>query len=185
MKKRICGKGWVLHPSPTDGKYVPFFIKTRDKDIIWSENSLPEILRNKSEEGTDVILNYPMYQWKFNKDGWSVTLNQDGSYEATKKIAILQNSTYVSSSQINITDSLPFTICNDNDLYINVSIYADNNDIICSSIVVLPQDDKLLDEVKFALINNLTVFPDTFSQSTEYENQYIFAKVSGNLNIEI
>ena len=113
MKNRECLKGWMVAPSPTDGEYVPFFIYVRDKDIIWDPETITNNFSNYLKEKADnVELHYPMNEWKFQMEGWTVVVHQDGSYHGYKKINIQDVSEYVSHNTIksDIVLPLPLTI---------------------------------------------------------------------------
>lgn len=185
VKKRRCGKGWLVTPSKTDGEYVPFFMYVRDKDIIWDETNLPELLRKTAAKGENMSLNYPMYQWNFDVDSWSVKLHQDGSYEATKKIDINKNCEMFDSSQIDVSISLPFKTMNDDEFNIQITKNCHGTDMLHATVNMNPlENEESNDVISVSLLANGFYFNTDLETNEQYNDQFLFVRVTGFIHFE-
>jgi hypothetical protein len=184
MADRICQRGWLVSPSPTDGKYVPFFVRVRDKDINWDSENIPEAMREIASYGSNIDLQYPMYQYIFDVNDWSVKLSQNYSYEATKKLDIKNLGEFVSQYMINVNTDLPFITQNDSDFSVQATLNGSNTDVICSTVNIKPSIEETVDSLTVQLINRLTQFSSSFTNEEEYDNQFIYVTVRGNLYFE-
>lgn len=91
-----CKKGWII-TLDKNGNYVPFFIKVREKDILWtnSNTSMDDIklglIRdlNKGEYKTayveSSIIN-PSQILVMKVDGWTYKIKPDYTFEANKNL---------------------------------------------------------------------------------------------------
>lgn len=137
MAEHICRKGWIMAPSPEDGDYVPFFVQVRDKDIVWDEETLPKALNDLSLLGTERQLFYPVYQWKFKINGWVVTLNQDATYTATRKINVAEEFASLSDGVDLYTNlNLPFITYIDDNFSVQATKMSNEKDVMDANISV-------------------------------------------------
>lgn len=185
VKKRRCGKGWLVAPSKTDGEYVPFFMYVRDKDIIWDEENLPELLKKAAREGENSSLQYPMYQWTFDVDSWSVKLHQDGSYEATKKIDIHKYGKFMAYARIDVDFSLPFKTMNDDEFNVQITKNCHGTDMIHAVVNINPfESEESNDQMSVSLLADGFYFNKDFDTNIQYDNQYLFVRVAGFIHFE-
>ena len=137
MAEHICRKGWIMAPSPEDGEHVPFFVQVRDKDIVWDEETLPKLLNDLSLLGSEREIFYPVYQWKIKINGWVVTLNQDATYTAIKKVKVTDNFTSLSDGvDLYANLILPFETYNDDNFSVQATKMSNDNDVISANLSV-------------------------------------------------
>lgn len=146
-----CNVGWLVSQIPNDGRYVPFFVKVRSKDIVWYDLPSEEVLSvlNENEMDEYQIL-YPNTSLKFIRDGWHIKLNYDFTFEINKKFYI--DSSFVldkTRKELCLKDvELPFLTSYDKDFsisatkviknastntsvkYANCAIQMDNVDVV-------------------------------------------------------
>ena len=183
MAERECLKGWIMSPSPTDGKYVPFFVNVRDKDIVWDTDNVSSVLQSIADEGDDVEVFYPSCQWKFKMLGWIVTLNQDFTYTAMRKISVGAAFTQEDTNSIRSNVYLPFETLNDENFIVQCTKMARSNDIINSSLSVLPEINNDTRVIEICMDNKDDVFID-FDTSGDYNDSYICITVTGKLKLQ-
>lgn len=175
--KRVCNKGFIVMPSETDGKNVPFFITVRDKDIIWDEKTLGELeLVNISKLGENRSVQYPMARWTFEKDGWDIDLYSNGQINMRKKVAIVNNSTVlISSSEISSNISLPIKIKADKT---NIQITNSGTDNSIKTGIVNATTDigrEMIDDVNISIVNTFFQF-DTNLRT--YNEDYLYVSIT-------
>ena len=179
-KKRICGKGFLVSQSKTDGKYVPFFIKVRDKDIIYKESNLIDAIeaRSASRTGSNVDVLYPAVQWMFDKDNFKIAMNRDASFTGYARLSIKDLIKSSSNTKLKLQINLPFTVKSES---FNIQITANSNkdEIAGSSISINSIGAGSLDNVNVTMTNNINFFSNT---SNDYINDYIFVNIYGVLS---
>lgn len=183
MTNRECLKGWILAPSPTDGQNVPFFVQVRDKDIVWDIKNISKELNELSLLGSSREVFYPACQWKFKINKWDVTLKQDATYTATRKIRVAEIFDYINESTLLGNTDLPFETMNDTYLSVQCTIMSSDNDIETSVISVSPIEDELVKTIDLKLRNNGVIYSNEFKTSGEYSNSYVYITVTGKLKI--
>jgi hypothetical protein len=184
--KRECQVGWMVAPSPTDGEYVPFFVKVRDKDIIWDENTITRNFASYlSKYASDVTLHYPMNEWKCTIDGWVVTVYQDGTYHARKKVNIQKNARSITDfRKIYLPVKLPLTTFNDDKLGVSITSAVTANDLLTSFTNFRLSDDKKIDNIEVELTAMGNSYYDDFFNNVIYANQYLFIIVEGTIALD-
>ena len=184
MSERECLKGWILAPSPTDGKDVPFFVKVRSEDIVWSTSDNFEELEKIANKGSNVQSFSPLSQWKFKKENWIVTLNQDATYTANIKVNIPREFMEEDTNTLRGEIKLPLEILNDENFTIQCTKMSDVYEIINSDITVLPEADDTLSSIELSIDyrNEENVF-ENFAQSTRFNNSFVCISITGKLNI--
>ena len=177
MAGRECLKGWILTPSPTDGSDVPFFVNVREEEIVWKKPSISE----KIMEGlVDVEVCNPVPEIRCKKDNWNITLREDGSCVINTKISIGRYFQEDDSNSLRSIVKLPFKLMNNENFTFQCSKLADKIEIISSTISVLPEQDREIDELEFIIYNNNEVF-NSFNSSATYNENFICVSVSGNI----
>lgn len=187
MKNRECLKGWMVAPSPTDGEYVPFFIYVRDKDIVWDPetltNNFSDYLKRKAD---NVELHYPMNEWKFQINDWTVVVHQDGTYHGYKKVNIQDVSDYINHNTIKSDINLPLPTINDAYFNINTQLNVKTPELSMSIQNVIMLEDKTFNKIE---IESRTVggvlFSEDFKASGLYKNEFMFITVDGNIDFEL
>lgn len=86
-----CKKGWILSLDE-QGNYVPFFIKTRSKDITWTIDSsfykkVKKLITNNEMHYT-FKMNIPEAELKMDIDDWDYRILSDYSFKANKTMII-------------------------------------------------------------------------------------------------
>lgn len=185
MADRECLKGWILAPSPTDGENVPFFVKVRDKDIVWDIDNFPEELKDLLTQGEDNFVVVPSSYWKLKVKGWNVELHADGSYVAKKKINIGENfiSNEIASSFIYYNLELPFDTLVDDELFITNTIKTDMPNIGQSFVVHKEIEDESFTNINLNIINATYNFPTNFRETHIFDKSYVYIKIEGNIKI--
>lgn len=184
MADRECRRGWILAPSPTDGKDVPFFVYVRDKEIVWDINNISKELNELSLLGSNREVFYPTCQWKFRINDWIVTLNQDATYTATRKLSLPQVLSYINESTLSGNTTLPFETMNDEYFNIQCTLMSIDNDITSSTISVIPESEEVIRRVGLTLRNTAVIFSDEFVTSGEYSNSYICITTTGKVKLQ-
>lgn len=85
-------RGVILVPDK-DGKNVPFLIKVRDKDVVWTDtDKTKERVRNVAIRKYDKLtVVSPKESYHVSKDGWSCDIRSDGYTVMTRRIPIDNN----------------------------------------------------------------------------------------------
>lgn len=182
---RECLTGWILSPSPTDGTNVPFFVKVRDKDIVWDENNLPQELKTLVDNSDgDKEIQYTGAYWSFKSNGWFIKLNVDGSYSATRRLVIGNTFQHTSgvSACIEKPLTLPFDTVNDGSFHFSLSNASDNISVKSATSGIYKIEGKTFDSIRIYLQNNQYPFQLTSGQNP-YQDSYIYIKVEGKVNI--
>lgn len=175
--KRKCNRGFIVVPSETDGKLVPYFIKVRDKDIIWDEDHIQEPnLINISKHGEDRDLQYPVIRWSFTKDGWDIELYSNGQIKMRKCVDISSRLEFVSEYELNSTITLPINIIDNDKINVQVTNNGSNKSI-ASAIVNAKSVEAAgrVDTVKVELFNTFYTFD---SNIRTYDNEKLYVEVS-------
>ena len=204
MANKACKKGFILTMNE-EGDYLPFFLKVRDKDIIWDPSNLPSNLRTAAEAGDETIMSYPLTKWVYKTDTWNVSLFSDGTYEATSVLAIADftfpSSTSGSSSEDKVQNkitkeiTLPFTtdIESLNGFFVGLTIQSDNDIISASTVGYRPfanaSSSSIYGETTYYgnkltvyLYNGVTPFNDVNKWSTSFNNDKIKVFVRGRIH---
>ena len=181
--ERECLKGWVLAPSPTDGQNVPFFIYVRDKDIIYDARNVSNQLNNLYLKGENGDILYPVTDWKFDMNGWRVSLTQDGVYEAKRKIDVSEVFTFKdfpSISLLGYTAQLPFETKDDDEFHVQLTLSTNIASFASSSLTFQVNENKdIIDSINIDLVNTFYGFEDV----KRYKGSYVYVTVSGKVNI--
>lgn len=183
MADKVCSSGWILSHDAVHGNYVPFFVKVRDKDIVWDPDNMPRDLNalTASSEVT-VQYNYPSYEWIYKKDGWRINLKSDYTYEATKNIPIKTNSTLLNVNELQVKVTLPIRTKNNDIVFVDLLKKCTNRTIIGSTTnLVIPNTDNL-DFININLFSS-GGFNSGFATSTEYDDQFLQIKVRGEVKL--
>lgn len=151
MSERECLKGWIMAPSPTDGKDVPFFVKVRGKDIVWDTSDNSKELEKIANKGSNVEFVNPQGQWKFNVDKWVVTLNQDATYTANIKVNIPREFTQEDETSLRGVIDLPLETLNDVNFNIQCTKMTDVNELIKSDVTVLPEFEAITSSIEISI----------------------------------
>ena len=182
MAERECLKGWIMAPSPTDGKDVPFFVYVREKDIVWDSDEKAIEMEKVASNGSNVQTCYPSRQIKFEKDKWVITLNQDLSYTATRKVSIYREFNTEDTNSIRGIVNLPLDTLNDNNFTVQCTKMSDVMEVITSNISVLPETDSIVSNIEITIDNNSDdVFVD-FDTNERFSNSFICVTVTGKVN---
>lgn len=100
-----CKKGWII-TLDKDGNYVPFFIKVREKDILWTNSNISmddiklDLVRdlNKGDYKTayvesDII--NPSQILVMKVDGWIYKIKPDYTFEANKTVLEIPHTNWI------------------------------------------------------------------------------------------
>lgn len=179
--KRECLKGWILAPSPTDGQNVPFFVYVRDKDIKYDARNVSNQLNNLYLKGENGDILYPVTDWKFDMNGWRISLTQDGVYEAKRKVDISEVFKITTSNAIMESPLyLPLETKNDDEFHSQLTLSTDKTSLAASSLTFQIIDNKgIIDRLNLAIINTFYGFEDVKT----YKNSYVYVTVTGKVNI--
>ena len=183
MADKVCPSGWILSHDPIHGNYVPFFVKVRDKDIVWDPENMPKDLNTLTASSESVVkYNYPAFEWIYKKNGWRINLRSDYTYEATKNIPIKSNATLASVNELIVKVELPIKTKNNDTLYVDLMKKCTNNTIISSTTNLVVPTDNILDFVNIKLYSN-GGFNSNYATSPDYDNQYLQVKVRGEVKL--
>ena len=166
MAEHICRKGWIMAPSPEDGEHVPFFVQVRDKDIVWDEETLPKLLNDLSLLGSEREIFYPVYQWKIKINGWVVTLNQDATYIATKRINVSEEFTsLVDGIDLYANLNLPFNTYIDDNFSVQTTKMSNDSDVINANLSVGHEWISKISMITVSLRNQSGMSLSTYTES--------------------
>ena len=183
MADKVCSSGWILTHDPVHGNYVPFFVKVRDKDIVWDPDNMPKDLsRLTAAAESNITYNYPAFEWIYKKSGWRINLRSDYTYEATKDIPIKGNSTLVNVNELKVKIDLPIKTKNTDTLFVDVMKKCTNRVIIGATTNLIVGTTDVLTEVHISL-NSTGGFSSNFATSPDYDNQFLQVKVRGDIKI--
>ena len=185
MSDRECLKGWILAPSPTDGENVPFFVKVRDKDIVWGTTNVPEELKELLARGEDNFVVVPSSYWKLKVKGWNVELHADGSYVAKKKINIGENfvSNEITSGMLYHNLELPFETIVDDELFITNTIKTNMPNVGQSFVIHGEIEEESFNKMNLYLVNATYNFPTNFKETHIFDKSYVYIKIEGKVKI--
>ena len=187
MSNYTCKKGFMLSEDEKTGKYVPFFIYVRGKDILWStEDSIESKVLSTIKNSTDSIKYIePKITTVLTKNGWEVTSFGDDRYEATKRIEIEAtkfNNYSNQSHDIYTSLALPFKTMDDERFNITCTMKSKNIDLNSATFNVLySASSSKISSVDVHLINHIFKFDPDREQNTEYNASTIFVRISGRL----
>ena len=183
--KRECLKGWILAPSPTDGVNVPFFVYVRDKDIKYDAKNVSNQLNELYLKGENGDILYPVTDWKFDMNGWRVSLTQDGVYEAKRKIEVSEVFTFKNSPSTTLleyTTQLPFETKDDDEFHVQLTLSTNIVSFASSSLTFQVNENKdIIDSINIDLVNTFYGFEDV----KKYKDSYVYVTVSGRLSIKL
>lgn len=183
MADKVCSSGWILSHDPVHGNYVPFFVKVRDKDIVWDSDNLPvDFQRLTASAESNISYNYPAYEVIYKKSGWRIVLKSDYTYEATKDIPIKTNSTLVSVNELKVKVELPIRTKNTDTLFVDVMKKCTNRVIIGATTNLVVGTADPLTELHISLNSN-GGFNSNFATSPDYDNQLLQVKVRGDIKV--
>lgn len=183
--EHICRVGFIMSQDPADNSYVPFFIKVREKDIIYDGSSLPDFLLDLSKLGKDIELERPTAKICFTVDDWRVTASSDSSYEATKRLSITNGKFTVNEEDDTEMVSnviLPFITKNDGSFHVQCTITAAIDDVALANINVEISDEYEIDRFKIKLRNLIYHFDRNFEKVSGYINSSIYVTVAGGFS---
>lgn len=88
MENYNCPTGFLI-AQDEQGNYVPFLIKVRDKELLWtndSSNFNDDFLNKLKEYGcTNIIQSNPSPSYSFELDGWSVKIENGADITAVRE----------------------------------------------------------------------------------------------------
>ncbi len=70
MADKVCSSGWILSHDPVHGNYVPFFVKVRDKEVVWDpvdNMSVSDLSRLTASAESNITYNYPAFEWIYKR----------------------------------------------------------------------------------------------------------------------
>ena len=132
----VCNVGWLVSEIPEDGRYVPFFLKVRSKDICWYDLPSEDLLSLlEDNERDEYSILYPKTALKFKRNGWNITLNYDFTFEINKKFVINKDFKLDKTfKELVLTDvKLPFIASYDKDFTITATKVIKNK---CTNLAV-------------------------------------------------
>ena len=183
MADKVCSTGWILTHDPVHGNYVPFFVKVRDKDIVWDVENMPKDLsRLTASAESSITYNYPAYEWIYKKAGWRINLKSDYTYEATKNIPIKENATLANVNEMKVRVNLPINMKNDDTVFVDIMKKCTNRTIIGSTTNLEIPNEKTLSYLNIGLFSS-GGFNSNFSTSSDYDNQFLQVRVRGEVKI--
>lgn len=185
--------GWFIAPSPTDGTPVPMFIKVRAKDIDWAQSSIefpPAFKAIIPESGTELLA--PVVLIRFLYNDWFLTLYTDYTYQATRRLHMEGSGFHLTRegdySEINKVISLPFYTLDDAHLNAEITMSADNRDIITAfpNAIFLTDGTNLnyLTVLDLHLINPVSGFDNEYEENGVYSNSTINISISGKVYVD-
>lgn len=187
-KNYICQKGWILAPSPTDGKPVPFFVQVRSKDIHWDESSLPDNLVRVAREGKNFKTGNPSAKVTFVKDEWNIDAESDYTFTATKRLNIVNDGFTINTdddTDLYLDFVFPFAIVNDGHFSINCTLNSICEDIATATINVDLDgaDGDYITSARLHLRNLIYHFDSNYAYNDHYIQSYIYVTIKGTMSI--
>lgn len=181
MADIVCPSGWLLAQDEMDGRYVPYFVKVRDKDIIYDVDNIPIELTRLSKQGTDIVYNYPAYEIVYTFENWRVRIKSDYTYEATKNIDIHTNGTLKNINQIDVNVKLPIITKNNNNINITFIKKCNAMDMMTANINLTVDTLEKINNVTLNMFSTRG-FRSDFSTNPIYDNQFIQVCVKGDIS---
>lgn len=175
---RICRKGFILAPSPTDGELVPFFVQVREKDIIWNESDPPKII--SYDYLTSLEKSYTRMDecWSFKSDDWDINYHSSGNIEMSTRVNIRNKFAFINQNMLQCWLGLEFPILDDSNLTLGTTIVTDSNTIRSSTVSLdTVRDGNIVTQIHLNLCNFTTPFSPTKSNIDDYS--YINIHLSG------
>lgn len=199
-----CKKGWILSLDE-NGNYVPFFIKTRSKDINWDIDknfykSIKKLITNNEMHYT-FKMNIPEAELKIIIDDWDFRILSDFSFKASKSINInhkkfkQEYTKFIDPntqeeietiSALNADIQLPFLIQKSNSIIL-YNYFSDNYEPIIKSDLRFTnkkntENNDIYDTISLKLSDLNMVSMDSVSNSSISINVDKFKSYNGELN---
>lgn len=188
---RICRKGFILAPSPTDGELVPFFVQVREKDIIWNESDPPEVISGDYLTALEKSYTRMDECWSFKSDDWDINYHSSGNIEMSTRVNIRDEFAFINQNMLQYWLGLEFPILDDSNLTLGTTIVTDSNAIRSSTVsldTINDRDDRnIITAIHLNLCNFTTPFSPTKSNIDDYSyiNIHLSGKVAQNYRPKI
>ena len=176
---RICRKGFILAPSPTDGELVPFFLQVRENDIIWNEASAPELINDDYQMSLEKSYSRMDECWTYKSGDWIVDYHANGIATLSTRLYINRDFGFINQNTLQAYLLLPVPLKDDARLLMDSTIFSSTNAIRSSNITLNPVNtaEKVVQQCELTLYNFTTLFSPSFRND---EESYINIRITGN-----
>lgn len=168
-----CSRGFLIERQP-DGTFRPFFVKVREDDILWNDESHGGGSTPSGGGGTSVIK---------VSNGWLVNVVNNEYVNMTKPISF-DNVTFQRDSnddtKLTATITLPYPISSVDYFAAEAGINGQNDSIATATVNVAPiVASGKISSVVVTLRNIIYPFPYDWTRDVSYENSKLYLRVSG------
>lgn len=185
MKTFFVKKGWLIAKDDF-GNMLPFFLKVRDKDIVWqSKNNefIENILRDKAvtnitEISPNKLIGFTLGNWNVEVDYTRRLCNMRTRVDFTSDSFDLNSGKDTLSSNL----SLPLTLLDNDKLHIQCHISSESVKVATSSASVCKLFDgvtKMIHNLSLKVFNSTYKFPTTYYSDDAYKFSSIYIEVRG------
>lgn len=181
-----------------DGRYVPFFLKVRDSDIIWNDKT-PETIDKAIGLFNEKTSYQPTTYIQSEINGWICKFNSDLSCEFIKEVYITKDFTLSKfNTMLSGTIALPARIDADRGFFPSIVANCTENELATANISIVKNMtsnttldpltgiisvvDSYVDSFTINLNNPFYRFHENFASMPQYTDSFFYVTIRGNLH---